>query len=176
MTSSPAIVRVTAIQQRILVVRGERVIIDADLAAFYGVSTRRLNEQVKRNKDRFPDDFMFHLTPAEKQELIAGCGHLSSLRFSKAMPYAFTEHGAIMAASVLNTGRAVKVSVFVVRAFVASRRAIVEHRNLAQKITQLERRLAGHDEQILSLIRAIRELVSPEPGPRRRQIGFHRDR
>ncbi len=133
-----------------------------------------MNEQVKRNRDRFPGDFMFRLTPAEKQEVIANCDHLSGLRFSKALPCAFTEHGAIMAASVLNTGRAVKVSVFVVRAFVALRRAIAEHRDLAQKIVQLERRLAGHDEQILSLIRAIRELMGPEREPRRRQIGFRR--
>ena len=107
--------------------------------------------------------------------MVANCDHLSGVRFSKALPYAFTEQGAIMAASVLNTGRAVNVSVFVVRAFVALRGAIVEHSDLAHKIVQLERRLVGHDEQILSLVRAIRELMAPEPEPRRRQIGFRRD-
>ena len=99
-------------------IRGEKVIIDADLAEFYGIPTRRLNEQVKRNKERFPDDFMFQLNADEKSEVIAKCDHLEKLKFSKALPFAFTEHGAIMAASVLNSPQAAEVSIFIVRAFV----------------------------------------------------------
>ena len=114
------LVPVTAIEQRILQIRGEKVIVDADLASFYGVTTKRLNEQVKRNRDRFPEHFMFQLTSPEKSELVARCDHLSHLKLAKALPYAFTAHGAIMAASVLNSRRAVEVGLFVVRADVES--------------------------------------------------------
>ena len=160
------------IQSRILLIRGEKVIVDADLADFYGVPTRRLNEQVKRNHRRFPKDFVFSLTASEKAEVIAKCDHLSKLRFSKALPYAFTEHGALMAASVLSTNRAVEVSVFVVRAFVQLRQTLAQHGELARKLAQLERKLADHDEQILALVSAIRQLASPAPVPKRRRIGF----
>jgi hypothetical protein len=115
------------------------------LAQFYGVSTRRLNEQVKRNQHRFPEDFIFQLMPEEKAEVIANCDHLSKLKFSKGLPYVLTEHGAIMAASVLNSQRAVEVSVFIVWAFVALRRAISQHKELSNKIAQLEKRLAIHN-------------------------------
>ena len=106
------------IESRILHIRGLRVMIDADLAELYGVTTRRLNEQVKRNIKRFPPDFVFRLSSDEKAEVVAICDHLAGLKFSKTLPYAFTEHGAIMAANVLNSARAVEMSVFVVRAFV----------------------------------------------------------
>jgi hypothetical protein len=172
MADSRALVSAAAIQQRILLIRGKRVIVDADLAHFYGVPTKRLNEQVRRNRSRFPVDFMFRLTAAEKAEVVANCGHLAQLRFSKALPLAFTEHGAIMAASVLNSPRAVELSVFVVRAFVALRRAIAADRQLATKLAQLERRLADHDDQILVLVRAIKELAAPVPAPPKRRIGF----
>jgi len=107
-----SIISVGKIEQRILLVRGEKVIIDSDLAEFYAVPTKRLNEQVKRNKDRFPPDFTFQLTSDEKAELVAVCDHLEKLKYSNALPYAFTEHGTIMAASVLKSPRAVEVSVF----------------------------------------------------------------
>jgi len=103
MTTSRALAPTGTMQQRILLLRGERVIVDADLAHFYGVPTKRLNEQVRRNRARFPVDFMFRLTPAEKAEVVAKCDHLAPLRFSKALPQAFTEHGAIMAARLLNS-------------------------------------------------------------------------
>jgi hypothetical protein len=172
MCSTKTVIQVGKIEQRILLIRGEKVIVDADLAEFYGVSTKRLNEQVKRNKDRFPEDFMFQLTPEEKAGVVANCDHLSKLKFSKALPYVFTEHGAIMAASVLNSPRAIEVSVFIVRAFVKLRRTIAEHKELARRIAQLERRLADHNEQIISLVKAIRQLMNPEPPPKRRRIGF----
>ena len=169
------LVEVGAIEHRILLIRGEKAIIDADLAAFYGVSTKRLNEQVRRNRERFPPDFMFQLTRSEKSKLVANCGHLSRLKFAKTPPYAFTEHGAIMAASVLNSRGAIEVSVFVVRAFVKIRRALSEHRELAQRLSQLERRLADHDTQIIEVVRAIRTLLRSGPVPKHRRIGFKAD-
>ena len=145
MTSEKPIIPAGKIEQRILMIRGEKVIIDADLAEFYGVPTRRLNEQVKRNKGRFPEDFMFQLNAEEKSEVVAKCDHLEKLKFSKALPYAFTEHGAIMAASVLNSHQAAEVSIFIVRAFVKLRQIISEHKELTRKISQIERHLLGHD-------------------------------
>lgn len=152
--------------------RGEKVILDADLADLYGVSTKRLNEQTKRNQGRFPDDFMFQLTPEEKSEVVANCDHLSRLKFSPVLPYAFTEHGAIMAASVLSTPRAVQMSVFIVRAFVRLRTLLTSHKELAVKIAELERRLSSHDEQIMALIDAIKQLMAPPTGKAKRRIGF----
>lgn len=128
------------IERKILVIRGERVMLDADLAVLYGVETKRLNEQVRRNKERFPEDFMFQLSPTEKMEVVANCDHLSKLKFSPNQPYAFTEHGAIMAASVLNTPLAVAVSVQVVRAFVKLREMISTHKDLAKKLESLEKK------------------------------------
>lgn len=165
-------VAVNRVEQRILLIRGERVIIDADLAEFYGVSTKRLNEQIKRNKRRFPDDFVFRLTTAEKSEVVAKCDHLAKLKFSKTLPFAFTEHGALMAASVLNSERAVEVSVFVVRAFVRLRQMVEQNKELARRLHQLERKLADHDEQILSLVNAIQRLAEPVRVPAKRRIGF----
>ena len=149
MPNKKAIVPIGRIENRILLIRGEKVIVDADLANFYGVLTKRLNEQVKRNKARFPNDFIFQLSAEEKAELVANCDHLKNLKYSKALPYAFTEHGAIMAASVINSKRAVEVSVYIVRAFVRLRRVIAEHKELSRRIVQIERHLADHDEQIM---------------------------
>ncbi len=175
MAKSKAIVKVGKIQQRILLIRGEKVIIDADLADAYGVPTRRLNEQVKRNQERFPEDFMFRLSADEKAELIANCDHLDKLKYSKTLPYAFTEHGAIMAASVLNSPKAVEVSVFVVRAFVQLREVIAGHKELARKVARMERKLGDHDEQIIVMVEAIKQLMDPKPPPKSRRIGFHKD-
>lgn len=115
---------------------------------------------------------MFQLTAEEKAEVIAKCDHLANLTYAKALPQAFTEHGALMAAAVLNTHRAVEVSVFVVRAFVKLRGTIAENKELARRLDQLESRLAHHDVQIIGLVKAIRELMSPERLPKKRQIGF----
>lgn len=160
------------IESRILLIRGERVIIDADLAGFYGVPTRRLNEQVSRNAARFPVDFAFRLSVSEKQEVVANCDHLRNIKYSKALPWAFTEHGAIMAASVLNSQRAVEMSVFVVRAFVGLRRSLASHEELARQLTQIENRLVEHDQQLAAMVRAIRALMGPGTIPERRRIGF----
>ena len=141
------------IERAILLIRGEKVILDADLAALYGVETRRLNEQVIRNLHRFPDDFMFQLTRQELRALISQFAISNGGRGGRTkLPYAFTEHGAIMAASVLNTPRAVEMSVFVVRAFVRLRAFLATHKELADKLAELERKLESHDEQIVAII------------------------
>jgi hypothetical protein len=119
--SASKLLPVGQIAQRILWVRERKVILDADLAELYGTQTKRLNEQVKRNRGRFPDDFLFQLTAREKSEVVANCDHLDRLKYSPRLPYAFTEHGALMVAAVLNTPRAVDVSIYVVRAFVKLR-------------------------------------------------------
>ena len=121
MKRSAGVIPVQNIESRILTIRGQKVILDADLALIYGVPTKRLNEQVKRNAKRFPDDFVFQLTAAEKAELVANCDHLARLKFSPVLPLAFTENGAVMSANVLNSPQAVRMSVFVVRAFVKMR-------------------------------------------------------
>jgi len=146
---------------------------DSDLARLYGVTTKRLNEQVRRNLGRFPEDFMFPLTDEEKAEVVANCDHLSKLKFSPVLPSAFTEHGAIMAASVLNTPRAIEASVFVVRAFVKLREMISNHVQMAIKLSELEDRLQGHDEKFDQVFAAIRQLMAP--GPPRKRIGFEVD-
>src|SRR5574341_452659 len=159
------------IEQAILVLCGHRVMLDADLAGLYGVTTKRLNEQVKRNRNRFPTDFMFQLTSKEKAEVVANCDHLAKLKFSPAKPFVFTEHGAVMVASVLNSERAVEVSVYVVRAFVKLREMLGTHRKLAQKLAELERTVESHDRHIRSLFEAIRQLMTP-PQSKSRRIGF----
>jgi len=172
MPKQKSIVPVGKIEQRILLIRGEKVIVDADLAEFYGVQTKVLNQAVKRNKDRFPEDFMFRLTKVEKVELVTNCDHLEKLKFSPTTPQVFTEHGAIMAANVLNSTRAIEVSVYIVRAFVKLRRMIAENKELSRKIVQIERHLADHDEQIIELIKAIKQLLKSDPPPKKRRIGY----
>ncbi|HEX9591936.1 MAG TPA: ORF6N domain-containing protein [bacterium] len=157
------------VARAILAIRGERVILDADLAELYGVPTKRLNEQVKRNRSRFPEDFMFQLTAEEKAEVVADCDHLSRLKYSPALPHAFTEHGAIMAASVLNTDRAVEVSVYVVRAFVRLRQMLASHKDLARKIEEMEKNYAAQFKVVFDALRA---LMAP-PAPNQRRVGFH---
>ena len=173
MAKSKTLVKIGKIQQRILLIRGEKVIIDADLAEAYGVTTKALNQAIRRNADRFPPDFMFRLTKDEKQEVVTNCDHLENLKFSPVNPRAFTEHGAIMAASVLSSRKAIEVSVFVVRAFVQLRETIAGHKEHARKIAQLERKLGDHDEQIMVLFEAIKQLMDPRPPPKTRRIGFH---
>ena len=172
MKESEAIIPVGSIQQRILEIRGIKTIVDADLAKFYGVETKRLNEQVRRNPERFPEDFMFQLTKEEKAELVAKCDHLSNIKYSNYLPYAFTEHGAIMAASILNTRRAAEVSVFVVRAFVTLRQSIQEYKEIMQRLADLEIQSFSHGENIKSIIKAIGKLAEPKPVPEKRKIGF----
>jgi phage regulator Rha-like protein len=174
MPKTNAIVPVERIESRILLIRGHKVMLDSDLAELYGVTTKRLNEQVKRNKERFPADFMFHLASHEIKNLRSQFATSNPRRGGRRYrPYAFTEHGAIMAAAVLNTHRAVEVSVYVVRAFVKLREMLRAHKELARKLAELEKRIEGHDEEIMALFEAIRQLMEPpEKSPKR--IGFHR--
>lgn len=167
-----AIVVARKVDSKIFVLRGQRVILDTDLAELYGVQVRHLNQQVKRNAKRFPLAFRFQLSAHElkilrSQNVISSEGH-GGARYR---PYVFTEHGAIMAATVLNSERAIEMSVFVVLAFVRMRRAIAGNRHILTKLAELERRLESHDAEIQDLMDAIRELMSPEE-PNRRRIGF----
>jgi len=160
----------------IITIRNQKVIIDRDLAEIYGVETRRLNEQVKRNPDRFPEDFMFQLTKEEADVWVRSRSQFAILKRGKTikyLPYAFTEHGAIMAANVPKSPQAVRMSVFVVRAFVKLREMLAAHKDLAHKLAELERKLQNHDESIRSLVIAIRQLMRlSEPEPPKKRIGF----
>ena len=162
------------IENKILLIRSEKVMLDADLAALYGVTTKRLNEQVKRNRERFPEDFMFQLFEKEKAEVVANCDHLKRLKFSPNLPYAFTEHGAIMLATVLNSPVAVQASIQVVRAFVKLRQMLSTNKELAHKLSQLERKIEKHDEEIKAIFDAIRQLMIP-PEKKKGKIGFRRE-
>jgi phage regulator Rha-like protein len=173
MTGQNAIVPLGRIEEHILLMRGERVMLDAHLAELYGVETKSLVRAVKRNIERFPADFMFQLGEKEFRNLRCQFGTSSLWGGRRYRPYAFTEHGAIMAASVPNSERAVKVSVYVVRAFVKLREMLAAHKQLARKLAELEARLDSHDEQIVSLVKAIRELMTPPPESKRKRIGFH---
>ena len=161
-----------SIEKRVLFIRGVKVLLDTDLAELYGVTVKRLNQQIKRNKGRFPDDFMFQLTQKELNSLRLQFATSKRGRGGRRyLPFAFTEHGAIMAASVLNSERAVEMSLFIVRAFVRLREMLITHRELAMKFSELERKLDTHDNAIQQIIEAIRELMEPPDRPQK-QIGF----
>ena len=179
MPKSKPLVLVQDIGRSILVLRGQRVMLDSDLAAIYGVTTGRLNEAVKRNARRFPQDFMFRLSPAEHSALISQIAISNAGRGGRRkLPWAFTEHGAIQAANVLNSERAIQMGVFVVRAFVKLREVLASNQELAKRLEELEARiqkkLTGHDQAIAAILSAIRQLMNP-PAPTRRPIGFTAD-
>ena len=167
-----AIVAARKVDSKIMILRGQRVILDTDLAELYGVQVRHLNQQVKRNAKRFPLAFRFQLS-AHEVKILRSQNVISSERHGGARyrPYVFTEHGTIMAATVLNSERAIEMSVFVVLAFVRMRRAIAGNRHILTKLAELEHRLESHDAEIQDLMDAIRELMTPEE-PNRRRIGF----
>jgi hypothetical protein len=160
------------IDRSILTIRGQKVMLDADLARLYGVSTKRLNEQVRRNRDRFPDEFMFRLTAEEKAEVVAECDHLQRLKFSPTLPNAFTEHGALMLASVLNSPIAIQTSIRIIRVFIRLREALASHKELRHRLKVLERKYDVHDAKIKEVFDAIRALMEPPPGVAKRRIGF----
>jgi hypothetical protein len=153
-------------------IRGHKVILDQDLARVYGVPTRRLNEQVKRNADRFPADFMFQLT-AEEFKILMSQNATSNYGYGgrRKLPFAFTEHGAIMAANVLKSKHAIRMSIVVVRTFVELRRALLADRELVKWLADLERKVGHHDIEIRVLFKAIKSLIAPPVSPRRK-IGF----
>ncbi len=165
---------IVRVESLIVILRRQRVILAADLAGVYGVATRALGQAVKRNAARFPDDFVFRLTPDEAREIQASRSQSVILKRGqnvKYLPLAFTEHGALMAASVLNSLRAVQMSIFVVRAFLRLREWAGHHAEFATKLAELERRVAGHDDDLKAIVRAIRQLTEPPATPRRK-IGF----
>jgi len=164
-------VPVERIEKSILLIRGQKVMLDADLAELYGVTTKRLNEQVKRNIDRFPKDFMFQLNDKEFKNLRSQFA-TSNLAKRRTPPYAFTEHGAVMLASVLNSDVAVNASIQVVRAFVRLRRLLESHESLARKLDQLEKK---YDSQFKVVFEAIRQLMKP-PAKDQKRIGFRKNK
>jgi hypothetical protein len=160
------------LESLILTIRGHRVMIDADLADLYGVETRTLNQAVKRNADRFPKDFMFRLTAEEKSEVITNCDHLRRLKFAQSLPVAFTEHGAIMAATVLNSPQAVSMSVFVVRAFIQLREHIAANRTILKRLAEIDKTLLEQDTALVDLYEKLQPLLQPPPDGPKRRIGF----
>ena len=174
MAKETEIILIDQIEPMILTIRGHKVVLDSDLAELYGTTTKVLNQAVKRNLSRFPITFMFQLTEEEKQEVITNCDNLAKLKFSPKLPNVFTEHGAIMAASILNTPRAVDVSIFVVQAFVKLRQFAMNHQDILKKLTDLEKKVGAHDEAIQTIVSALRQLMTPpkETKPKR-GIGFH---
>jgi len=166
------IIPIQQIAQAIRWVRGERILLDFDLARLYGVTTGNLNKAVRRNRERFPTDFMFQLTAEETKSLIFQFGISKGRGGRRHFPYAFTEQGVAMLSSVLNSERAVKVNIAIMRAFVNLRETLQTNRELARKFSELERRVGKHDEEIAAIIEAIRQLMAPAEKPRR-EIGFH---
>jgi phage regulator Rha-like protein len=167
------------IENVILTVRGQKVILDRDLAALYGVPTFRFNEAVKRNRSRFPEDFMFQLTRDEVASLTSQFAISKSRRGGRrTLPYAFTEHGTVMAANILRSAKAIQMSVFVVRAFIRMRQMLIEQQSLARKLAELEKELTArldvHETAINEMLRQIRRLLGPpsEPEPPKKRIGF----
>lgn len=157
------------IENKILVIRGQKVMLDRDLAELYGVATKALNQAAKRNKKRFPEDFMFKLTKPEKEKVVTNCDHLKVLKFSPQLPYAFTEHGALMLANVIKSPTAIEMSIAIVRTFVKLREMAIGYVELKRKIEDMERK---YDRQFKTVFEALRKLLEPLPQPKR-QIGFH---
>ena len=172
MTDKTSQIQPEQIEQVVLLIRGQRVMLDRDLAALYGVETKSLNKAVQRNLERFPDDFMFQLTPEEAEALRFQFGTLKRGQHVKYLPRVFTQEGVAMLSSVLRSPRAVQVNIAIMRVFVRLREALALHKELARKLAELERKIEGHDTGIRTLFDAIRQLTAPPAKPRR-EIGFH---
>jgi hypothetical protein len=191
MAKKSTLVSQTEIESAILLLRGEKVLLDADLARLYGVTTKALNQAVRRNLGRFPDDFMFQLgadeakalrsqavtlkpatktTSLNRSQFVTGSQRHRDPRYR---PYAFTEQGVAMLSSVLRSHRAVQVNIEIMRAFVRLRKILAANADLARRLDELERRVGDHDGQFVNVIQAIRKLMEPPPAPKRRRIGFH---
>ena len=171
MSDNATLIPTGKIDQLIFLVRGQRVMLDRDLASLYGVETRVLNQAVRRNRNRFPEDFLLTLTRREVRNIsqIVICSTLKHAR----NVFAFTEQGVAMLSGVLNSPRAVQVNIEIMRAFVRLRAVTASNQELARKLRKLERRIAGHDEKIQTIFEAIRQLMAPPPAPPRPEIGFH---
>ena len=169
---SKEIISIEHVVQSIRRIRGQKVLLDFDLAALYGVQTKNLNKAVKRNTERFPADFMFQLTPEELRSLRFQTGTSKARGGLRYRPYAFTEQGVAMLSSILKSDRAIRVNVAILRTFVRLRQALESNRELAQKFSDLERRVGKHDDEIAVILEAIRQLMAP-PEKTRREMGFH---
>lgn len=167
------IMSVELITRRILEIRGKKVMLNSDLAQLYGVSTKALNQAVKRNIKRFPNDFMFKLSDKEKNEVVTICDHLKALKFSYQLPFAFTEQGVAMLSSVLNSERAIQVNILIMRAFTKLKEILLTHKDLAIKLEVLEKKYADHDEKIKIIFEAIKQLLQPPAVKEKGRIGFH---
>ncbi len=168
----PGLIAVEIIASKIFIIRGKKVMLDNDLALLYGVTTKRLNEQVKRNRKRFPDDFMFQLTPQERKKVVAMCDHLKPLRFSPHLPYAFTEQGVAMLSGVLHSDRAIKVNIHIMRTFTKLRELLLTHRELSLKVKTLEKKCAFHDGDIKTIFDVLRKLLGSPAAKEKRILGF----
>ena len=158
------------IQKKIYIIRDEKVILDSDLAQLYGVETKRLNEQVKRNIDRFPDKFSFQLTK-EEFDILKSQNATSRWGGVRKLPFAFTEHGALMVSTILNSKQAIKMSIFIIEAFVKIREMISSHKEILKRLEAIERKVGGHDKTIQQIIDAIKQLMMPEIKSKKK-IGF----
>jgi phage regulator Rha-like protein len=172
-SKSELIVPDEIVMSKIILIRGKKVMIDRDLAELYGVTTKQMNQQVKRNLKRFPEDFMFQLTTEEKEEVVTYCDHLKTLKYSPVLPYAFTEYGAVMLASVLNNDRAIEVNIQIVRIFTQMREILMTNQEILLKLEQMERKVTGHDEDIQLIFKYLKQPLNPPQVPRPR-IGFRR--
>src|SRR6266436_2564379 len=168
-----ALVKPAPLHERILTVRGTKVIFDADLAELYAITTKALNQAVKRNPKRFPGDFTFLLTAKEKRQVVTNCDHLLRLKFSPVLPRAFTEHGALMAASLLNSPRAVAMSLYVIRAFVKMREDLVTNAAILKRLAEIDKTLLLHDGALRDIYQKLRPLLEPPPVPPKIEMGFH---
>jgi hypothetical protein len=164
------LISIEVITNKIFVIRGKKVMLDRDLAQLYGVTTKRLNEQVKRNIKRFPADFIFQLTEREKDELVAICDRFNSMKHSTVLPYVFTEQGVAMLSGVLNSDRAIMVNIQIMRAFTQLRRMLLTNQDLKHKIEAMERK---YDKQFAVVFQAIKQLLEPLPVKPKPPIGFH---
>ena len=159
------------IMSKIILIRGQKVMISNDLAELYGVTTKRLNEQVKRNIKRFPGHFMFQLTENEKEKVVANYDHLQNLKYSPYLPYAFTEHGSVMLANVLNSERAIEASIRIVEIYIKMRELVLTHKDILLKLEQLEKRVGTQDENIAMIFQYLRKFIDIQEKPRK-AIGF----
>lgn len=162
------------IMNKIILIREQKVMISNDLAELYGVTTKRLNEQVKRNIKRFPQHFMFQLNEEEKDKVVANCDHLENLKYSPYLPYMFTEHGTVMLANILNSDRAIQASIRIVEIYIKMRANILTNKDLLLKMEQLEKRVGTQDEKIVLVFKYLKKFVDVQEKPRKR-VGYKRN-
>ena len=159
------------IMSKIILIRGQKVMISNDLAELYGVTTKRLNEQVKRNIKRFPGHFMFQLTEKEKEKVVAICDHLQNLKYSPYLPFAFPEHGSVMLANILNSDRAIQASIRIVEIYIKMRELVLSHKDILLKLEQMEKRVGKQDENITMVLQYLKKFIDIQEKPRK-AIGF----